>query len=232
MKIFVLVIMCLIFINVAISYIAYPTIIPDIELPSYYSNPAYEADMKYHGEPTYYWTLTGSNWCLAGYFEPYKFGFGAIALMINYIGFIGYLSNGPANIYIFLAETNNHPDCTTPDFSKKKYGPYNGHINNSYPNYDDCYVYPYNWYLKKSEIDAQPNKRFWVIYHLPTSPPPYPYSDEGPKSKNCRIYYPGRGWVMDMNGNTGPCWCMHVLVEYPPNAIENTSIGTVKALFR
>jgi hypothetical protein len=159
------------------------------ETPNKYIYPSMNVvkDMKYHGEPTYYWTLTGSNWCLAGYFEPYKFGVTSNAFRLYNIGFIGYIQNGSANIYLFLSEVNGKPDCTPPDFSKKKYGPYNGHINNSYPNYDDLDLYGQNWVINKSEIDAQVNKRFWILYHLPTSPPPYPISDESTNEKNSRL---------------------------------------------
>jgi len=230
MKIFVLILMALIFTSIAISYVEYPTIIPDRELPPYHSCLPYEADMKYHGTPSYYWTLTGSNWTLASWFKPSDFNVDS-SFRIKTIGFMGYISNGSAKIYIFLAETGNHPDCTPPEFTKKMYGPYDGHLNNSYPDYDELDIYSLNWYIKKSEIDTQVSNRFWVLYHLPTSPPPYPISDESTNEKNSRLYQAGTGWINFWSGYY-PCWCMHVVVEYPPNLIENTSIGTVKALFR
>ena len=171
----------------------FPTLISGKITPPYRSCLPYEADMKYHGTPSFYWTLTGSNYALAGYFEPNKFSVDS-NFMIKTIGFIGYVSNGNANVYIFLAERNSHPDCTPPEFTKKMYGPYNGHINNSYPDYDDLDVYSLKWLIKKVDIDSQVNKRFWVLYHLPTSPPPYPLSDESTNSKNSCYYVPGTGW--------------------------------------
>jgi len=225
---------CLIFIltvaitGSVISYNYYPT-----EIPNKYICPSVNAEreMKYHGTPTYYWTLTGSNFTLAGYFEPEKFGV-KTTFRIKKIGFMGYLADGYANLYIFLAETKNHPDCTPPEFSKKKYGPYYGHINNSYPKYDDLDVSSIKWIINNKDIDSQPYKRFWVIYNLPTSPPPYPISDESTNAKNSMTYYPGTGWTNTLSGYY-PCWCMHVIVEYLVSpAIENTSFGTVKSLFK
>jgi len=190
--------------------------------------------MKYHGTPTYYWTLTGSNFAIAGYFEPAKFGVNN-DFRIKKIGCMGYISNGAVKIYLFFAEVKGsrrwNPDCYPPEFSKKKYGPKDWHINNSYPNYDDCDMYSDNWYLRKSDIDSQVNKWFWIVYHFPTSPPPYPLSDEATDYKNSHTYFPGTGWSEHINGYD-PCWCMHVIVVYPIDAIENTSVGTVKALFK
>jgi len=174
----------------------YPSEIPNKDINPYTSG---EREMKYHDTPALYWTLTGQNWCIAGYFEPYKFNIND-NFIIKTIGFIGYLANGKANIYIFLSEVKNHPNCTPPEFNNKKFGLYDGHINNSYPYYDDIDVYGINWYIKKSEIDSQPNKRFWVIYHFPTSPPPYPVSDNCGSSKNSMYYYPGVGWTTSISG--------------------------------
>jgi hypothetical protein len=211
--------------SIAISF--FPTEIPDRCL---YSETLADWNMKYHGTPTYYWTLNGSNWSLASYFEPAKFGINE-TIKIRMIGFIGYIQNGSANIYLFLSEVNGKPDCTPPDFTKKKYGPYDGYINNSYPNYSDINIYTSNWYIKKAEIDAQPNKRFWIIYHLMTSPPPYPYSDDATDNKNSLTWDPSKNdWVPDIN-EYKPCWCMHVVVTNYMS-IESTSIGTVKELFR
>jgi len=183
----------------SIANIAFPTEIPNKSIaPS--SNVT--TNMYYHGTPAFYWTLTGKNWCIAGYFEPAKFNTNT-NFRIKTIGFMGYLQNGSAKIYIFLAETGSkpgHPDCTPPEFTKKKYGPYDGHINNSYPNYDDLDVSGLNWNIKKSEIDSQSNKRFWVIYHFPTSPPPYPISDNCGGSKNSIYYCPGIGWTTSISG--------------------------------
>jgi len=197
MKIFVLILMALIFTNVAISYVEYPTIIPERELPPYHSYFPSEADMKYHGTPSYYWTLTGSNFAIAGYFEPAKFGVNN-DFRIKKIGCMGYRQDGAVRIYLFLAEVKGsrrwNPDCYPPEFNKKRFGPKDPHMNNSYPDYDDCDIYSDNWYLRKSDIDSQVNKWFWIVYHFPTSPPPYPLSDESTNSKNSCYYVPGTGW--------------------------------------
>jgi len=186
-----------------------------------------QVDMKYHGTPTYYWNVDGLK-AIAGYFEPSKFAVNC-NFKIKTIGQIGYVSNGQADVYIFLSEVNNHPDCTPPEFTKKKYGPYSGHINNSYPNYDDLDIYNLNWYIRKSEIDEQVNKRFWIIYYFPTSPPPYPFSDEAINAKNSTSYLIESGWTTSIS-DYYPCWCMHCVV-YWGVGIENTSLGVVRALF-
>jgi len=210
---------------------AFPIKITDDISPPYLHCPSDDVDMKYHYNPSYYWTLSGSDWTLAGYFEPYKFNV-YYNFRIKRIGFVGYFSNGSAAIYIFLAETGGHPDCTPPDFSNKKFGPKYWHINKSYPFYDDCNLYSSNWYIKRSEIDAQPNKRFWILYYLSTSPPPYPVSDNAKDNKNSLTWDPTRqDWVPDISGYK-PCWCMHVVIEYPPTTIDNTSIGTIKTIFK
>jgi hypothetical protein len=149
MKIFVLILMVLIFTSIAISYVAYPTIIPDRELPPYHSYLPSEADMKYHGTPSFYWTLTGSNWTLASWFKPSDFSVNT-NFRIRKIGAMGWQQGGSAKIYIFLKEIEGRPDCIPPDYSKNKYGPYDWHIYNSYPNYDDANIYSQNWYIKKT----------------------------------------------------------------------------------
>jgi len=224
MKKYLVVILGLIVVGAVIAYTAYPTEIPNKSLiPSMNT----DADMKYYGTPSYYWTLTGSNYTLACYFEPAKFNVNTNFRMKK-IGLMTSGSGGSANIYIYLSETNGHPNDTPPTFSNKKYGPkyYTFTGSNS-----DCDVYSDNWYITKSEIDNQPNHRFWVLWHLPTSPPPYPVSDEATNAKNSMTYVPGTGWTVTISGYY-PCWVTHVLVEYPPTAIENTSVGTVKALFK
>ncbi|MGQ9705486.1 MAG: hypothetical protein ACUVWP_00590 [bacterium] len=226
MKRLLVLIMGLLIAGVALAYTAYPTEIPN---KSFVPSSNAEYDFKYHGTPTYYWTMQGSNFTYACYFEPSK-GNITVNFRIKIIGFMGYLSNGNCYIYVYLSETSNRPNDTPPSFGNKKYGPYSWHINNSYPNYDDCDVYAQNWYIKKSEIDAQPNKRFWVLWHTPSSPPPYPISDESTSAKNSYTYVPGTGWTTNISGYY-PCWCTHCRVEYPPNAVENTSVGVVKALF-
>jgi hypothetical protein len=232
MKICIIFLLSISFIGVSFSDIAYPTLIPDKETTTYPGYLPNERDMKYHGIPSWYWTLTCSNFTMAGYFEPEKFGINTI-FRISKIGFIGYITDGPAYIYIFLAETKNHPNCTPPEFKNKKYGSYDGHINNSYPYYDDLDISGLRWNITKAEIDTQFNKRFWVLYHLKYWPPPYPVSDESTAAKNSCIYVPGTGWTTTLSGYY-PCWCMHVIVEYflVSPGIESTSFGAVKALFK
>jgi len=191
-----------------------------------------EIEMKYHGTPSWYWAIACGYWVVAGYFEPEKFGI-KNTFKISKIGFIGYLSDGPANVYVYLNETSNHPNDTPPTFNNKKYGPYSGHINNSYPYYDDLDIYNLNWCINKSDIDAQVNKRFWVLYYLYHAVPPYPVSDESTNAKNSVTWLPGTGWTRSLSGYY-PCWCMHVIVEYflISPGIESTSFGAVRALFK
>jgi len=226
MKKYLVLILGILAVGAVMAATATPTEIPNKSLtPSTNA----EKDMSYYGTPTYYWTLTGSNWTPACYFEPAKFSV-ATNFRIKTIGNMGYSSNGNCNIYIYLNETSGHPNDTPPTFTNKKYGPFAWHINASYPNMDDANVYSLNWYLKISDVNATPNKRFWVLWHMPTSPPPYPISDESTNAKNSLIYYPGTGWTNTISGYY-PCWCTHVVVEYPPAAVSNTSVGVVKALF-
>jgi len=226
MKKYLVVILGILVAGAVMATSATPTEIPNKSfVPSAYA----EKDMFYYGTPSWYWTLTGSNFTLAGYFEPAKFSV-AVNFRIKTIGFMGYSANGPADIYVYLNETSNHPNDTPPTFTNKKYGPFTWHINNTYPSMDDWNAYSQNWYLKISDINAQTNKRFWVLWHLKTSPPPYPISDESTASKNSMIYIPGTGWTNTMSGYY-PCWCCHVVVEYPPASVASTSIGVVKALF-
>jgi len=138
MKGYLIFILVVIITGSVLAYDCYPTEIPYKDLNSY-TVPQY--DMKYHGTPTYYWTLTGSNWTLSGYFEPYKFSINR-NFRIYKIGCIGYIESGTIYLYTFLVETDGHPDATPPDFSKKKYGPQKFTIDNSYPNYSDWSIYP------------------------------------------------------------------------------------------
>jgi len=190
---------------------------------------SFEKDMIYHDTPTYYW-VWGGLLAIAGYFEPESFGVNS-DFKIKTIGQMGYRADGSAVVYIFLSETKNHPDCTPPEFTKKKYGPYSGHINNSYPNYDDLDIYNLNWYITKTEIDEQINKRFWIIYYMQTTPPPYPMSDESTNAKNSMTYFPDSGWTNNW-GHYYICWCMHCVIVYWGSDIESTSLGIVKALFK
>jgi hypothetical protein len=132
-----------------------------------------------------------------------------------------------------MAEKDNHPNCTPPEFTNKKYGPFKGHINNSYPNYDDLDVYNLKWIITNSEINEQVNKRFWILYYMQQMNPPYPISDESTNAKNSITWINGTGWTTTLSGYY-PCWCMHVIVEYSliSHGIESTSFGAVRALFK
>jgi len=220
----ILLILLIIAIGTSLAETAFPTEIPNKAL-----TPRTDSiiEMKYHGTPYYYWTLSGSNWCLAGYFRLSDFGITKTSYRIIIIGIMGYSSNGQAKIYVTAQENDNKPRCN-PDnnFEYIDFGPLDWHINNTYPNYDDATVYNKNWYYDKSV------SRFWVIYHLPTSPPPYPITDDSTNAKNSLIWNPTlHSWTTDYNGYK-LCWCMHVLIEYPPTKIENTSVGIVKSLFK
>jgi len=76
---------------------------------------------------------------------------------------------------------------------------------------------------------------FWVIYHLPTSPPPYPISDDGINwSGHTLTWNPNVSrWVSEIDGYKVD-WVMHAVIEYPYYYVEteNTSIGGIRALFR
>ncbi|MGQ9705914.1 MAG: hypothetical protein ACUVWP_02775 [bacterium] len=50
-------------------------------------------------------------------------------------------------------------------------------------------------------------------------------------SKNSYWWSPSTGWRMGA-GYYQLDWCMHCVIVYPPDAIENTSLGAVKALFK
>ena len=238
MKIFILFLISISFFGVSFNDIAYPT---EIANKNIYPSVNAVKDMIYHNGWYYYWTLIGKNWCLAGYFKPGDFGIND-NIRIRTIGQSGYYQYGSANIYIFLSEVNCKPDCTPPDFSKKKYGPYSGSIGPDYADgYFNCDLYAYNWYITKRELDSQPNHRFWIIYHLSPgreSPPPYPISDDATDNKNSLTWDPSKqDWcadIINLSGSNGykPCWTMRCIVEYPPNVIEYTSIGTVKSLFK
>ncbi|MGQ9705750.1 MAG: hypothetical protein ACUVWP_01935 [bacterium] len=56
MKIFISFIFSIVFIGFASGDMAFPTEILNKTINPYTSS---EKDMKYHGTPTYYWTLTG-----------------------------------------------------------------------------------------------------------------------------------------------------------------------------
>jgi hypothetical protein len=206
--------------------ISLPENIYTSELPVNLLNPSIisDYDMKYHSSPYYFRTYPGSKWCIACWFKPSDFTINE-NFRLRTIGQVGYLDNGGAYIYVFLAEENGGPDCSPPDFSKKKYGPKTWHINNTYPKYDDCNLNSNNWYIEMSEINVTQNKRFWIIYYMTTTPAPYPVIDND-DNKNSITWYPYPGWITESNN-----WCMHCVV-YNISGIENLSIGTVKTLFR
>ncbi|MGQ9707240.1 MAG: hypothetical protein ACUVWP_09675 [bacterium] len=181
--------------------------------------------MKYHGEPTYYWIINVSDAAFACYFKPGDFGIGDYDYKIKIIGFIGGRTDGPADIYVTSKEKDGVPVCS-PDnhWQGAEYGPKSWHINNSYPNYDDCNVYDDNWHYSK-HVD-----KFWCIYHLKTSSPPYPVSDEFGPVENSATWM-GTEWVKGALGSWAD-WCMHCVIVYWGADIESTSLGAVKALFR
>ena len=200
----------------------------------------FEKDMKYHEEPEYY-QIIYSNYASACYFKISDFGISGYNYRIKIIGFIGWNANGPADIYVTSKEVwgnNAHqyvPACNPKNNWKgADYGPISWHINNSYPNYDDCNVYDYNWHYSK-DVD-----KFWCIYHFKTESPPYPITDMTQnivykiKIIDSLTWMPGEGWdfwsfgIMGHSGN----WCMHCVIVYWPDVIESTSLGVVKALFR
>ena len=190
-----------------------------------------EKDMKYHGQPTYWWEIKVSGSAEACFFKPSDFGIKGYDYKIKIIGFIGYEENGPADIYVTSKERwNGHfyePQCN-PDnnWQGKDYGPKSWHINNSYPNYDDCNVYDDNWHYCKDV------NKFWCIYHMKTKSPPYPYSDSPGDPDNTLTWDPTdhcwwggiKGWPYD--------WCMHCVIVYWGAGVESTSIGVVRSLFK
>jgi len=187
---------------------------------------SFEKDMKYHETPYLTCEFT-NNVVLACYFKLSDFGIIGYNYRIKIIGFVGNEKDGPADIYVTSKEKDNVPVCN-PDnnWQGADYGPKTWHINNSNPNYDDCNVYDDNWHYSK-DVD-----KFWCMYHLKTSKPPYPMSDNYKDiSKNSYWWSPSTGWRMGA-GYYRLDWCMHCVIVYPPETVENTSIGAIKTLFR
>ena len=189
-----------------------------------------EKDMKYHSDPVYYYTLDGPNWALACYFKPGDFGITGYNYKIKIIGFIGDVADGSADIYVTSKEEGGKPICN-PDNSweGKEYGPKSWHINKSYPNYDDCNVYSYEWHYSKDII------KFWCIYNLNSKGyPPYPtcsylyQSTINSLTWDPQIHY----WIKGCPSNPYFNWCIHCVIVYWGTDIESTSLGAVKALFR
>jgi len=185
----------------------------------------YEKDMSYHRKPTYYFTIDYENAALACYFKLSDFGIKGYDYRIKVIGMIGFFQDGPADIYVTSKEEGGKPICNpNNNWQGSEYGPKHWHINNSYPNYDDCDIYYDNWHYSK-DVD-----KLWCMYHLKTRSPPYPVSDDFGPVENSATWM-GTDWVKGVLG-TSADWCMHCVIVYWPDAIENTSLGVVKALFR
>ena len=189
----------------------------------------FEKDMKYHHQPSFYFN-SFVNDAFACYFKLSDFGISGYDYKINIIGFIGYLADGQADIYVTSKEEWDGkkyvPVCSpNNNWQGSEYGPKSWHINNSYPNYDDCYLFDDNWHYSK-DID-----KFWCMYYI-KSPTPHPQSDIYDKTVNSLTYgYPSNKWGKGTYG--AYCdWCMHCVIVYWGADIENTSLGTVKTLFR
>jgi len=193
--------------------------------------PSFEKDMIYHNEPRYYWA-GGSHLAFACYFKLSDFSISGYDYKINIIGFIGYDADGPADIYVTSKEEwdgNKYVPVCNPynNWQGKDYGPKSWHINNTYPKYDDCNVYDDNWNYSK-HVD-----KFWCIYSVRSCPPPYPLYDGGGSSMVNSLTWAGDlWWHKGVPSNYNSNWCMHCVIVYWPEAIENTSLGIVKALFR
>ena len=191
-----------------------------------------EKDMKYHAEPSYYLSPYGKD-AFACYFKLSDFGITGYDYKIKIIVFIGYEEDGPADIYVTSKEVWDQgqrcyvPACN-PDnnWDGSEYGPKEWHINNLYPNYDDCDIYNDNWHYSKDV------NKFWCIYHLKTASPPHPMSDNNTHPKNSATWNSGSEFWESGACIKGYDWCMHCVIVYWPDAIENTSLGAVKALFK
>jgi len=186
-----------------------------------------DKDMKYHNEPRYFASVATPS-AYACYFKLIDFGISGYNYKINIIGFIGYVNDGPVNIYVTSKEKDNVPVCDPPNYWQDvDYGPKSWHINNSYPNYDDCNLYDDNWHYSK-DVD-----KFWCIYYAEHTCPPYPIFDE---IDNTRIInsltWAGGVWYKGVYNYTYSNWCMHCVIVYWGSDIENTSLGVVKALFK
>jgi hypothetical protein len=191
---------------------------------------SFEKDMKYHNEP-YYYANWGTEAALACFFKLSDFGISGYDYKIKIIGFIGYNADGSADIYLTSKEEWDGyklvPVCNPKNnWQGKDYGPKSWHINNSYPDYDDCNLYDDNWHYSK-DVD-----KFWCIYYLMDMPPPYPTGDRYSSIVNSLTWVTGM-WIKGIPGGFPDSnWCMHCVIVYWGSDIENTSLGSVKALFR
>jgi len=179
-----------------------------------------EKDMYYHSTPSYYWAFSGTGWAIACWFKPADYNI-TMNFRIKTIGMMFY-NKGTAKLY-------SQPNNGDPNWSKNKYGPQDISIDTIYPSYNDTNIYSYNWYYTITEINNSTYKSFWMIYAFSVAP--YPISD-GDDNKNSLTWNPQyQDWMNNIEGYKVD-WCMHCVVEYPPTTIENTSVGTVKSLFK
>jgi len=185
---------------------------------------SFEKDMKYHNDPCNYANF-GWKKVYACYFKISDFGISGYDYKIKIIGFIGYLENFPADIYVTSKESGGVPVCNPYNkWQGADYGPKHWHINNSYPNYDDCNLYDDNWHYSK-DVD-----KFWCMYYEEAMS--YPTYDGGGNTANSFWWSAGEWHKGADLTNPYSDWCMHCVIVYWGVGIENTSLGVVKALFR
>ena len=189
---------------------------------------SFEKDMKYHSEPIHYDCHYDPNWAVACYFKLSDFHIRNFDYKIKIIGIIGYREDKPADIYVTSKEKDGVPVCN-PDnnWDGADYGPKEWHIKYLDLKYDDCNVYDDNWHYKKDIT------KFWCIYYIKVSPPPWIFTtDEHEEIINTFTWDPHTHcWSKGFFGLTCNA-CMHCVIVYWPDAIENTSLGVVKALFK
>lgn len=187
-----------------------------------------QADMSYHSDPEWWWTFDVSNYVPACCFDPEgDYGINE-GFKILTIGFIGFREDGNCTIYIQKTSSCDELPTVNPDdgWSDADYGPFYGHINATYPNYDDIDVSEENWCFGY----GQP---FWLMYHIESASPPHPGSDDGNNwSGHSYTWDPTSHEWKDKLGTPpiGIDWCIHCVVFYP-TSVENTSIGKIKSLF-
>jgi hypothetical protein len=192
----------------------------------------FEKDMKYYSVPSYYSTY-GWEKAYSCYFKLSYFGISGYDYKIKIIGIIGYVDNFPAYIYVTSKEElykTEYDEFYVPicnpqnNWQGADYGPKRWHINNTYPNYDDCNVYSDKWHYSK-DVD-----KFWCIYYEYEGIT-YPIFDCGSSEINSLTWY--GGWYKGVgSGFENYNWCMHCVIVYWGASIENTSLGVVKALFK
>jgi len=185
---------------------------------------SFDKDMKYHNKPYSYVNFSHHK-AYACYFKLSDFGIIGYDYKIKIIGFIGYSADNPADIYVTSKEKDGLPVCN-PDnnWEGADYGPKSWHINNSYPNYDDCNLYDDNWHYSKY-ID-----KFWCMYYVKSYPSPDPLATDYSEPKNSFTFW-SHCWTKGTY-SVYRDWCMHCVIVYWGADIENTSLGVVKALFK